>query len=82
MEYLYKVTFVIKTTRYSDFLNGDVFCGQHFTGAFNTIIIQIIDRGSVCDTSEVTTEIFWIHTGDFGKGFQGNVVMVIFGNVQ
>ncbi len=82
MECFNKVTFVIKTTGNRGFLDGDVFRGQHFTGAFDTVIIQVIDGRAFRHAAEIAAEIFGIHSGDSGQAVQADAVIIIFRNIS
>ena len=63
----YEVAFVIEAAGNSGFLDGDIFGGQHFTSAFDSIVIQIVNRGSFRNASEIAAKILGIHTGNFGE---------------
>ena len=68
VECFYEITFVVKTTGNGDFLDGNIFCGKHLAGAFDSIIVQIVNRCTACYVAEIPTEIFWIHSGYFRQG--------------
>lgn len=72
-----KVTFVIKTTGYGGFLDRDIFGREHFAGAFDPIIIQIIDGRAFRHAAEITAEIFGIHPRDPGKVVKADVIIII-----
>ena len=76
-----KVTFVIKTTGDSHFLDGDVLGGKHLTGAFNPVIIQIVDGCPLGHAAEVTAEIFRVHACDLCQHVKTDVIIIIFGDI-
>ena len=77
-----KVTFIIETTGNSDFFDCNIFGGQHLAGTFDSVIIKVIDRRSFCNASKIAAEILGVHTGNLGKSFQRNVIVVILGDIE
>lgn len=77
MKSLDKVTFIIKTAGDGGLFDGNIFCGQHLAGAFDPIIIQIIDGRALRHAAEVAAEIFGIHSRDLGKAVKTDVIIII-----
>lgn len=72
-----KVTFIIESAGDSRLFDGNIFGGQHFTGAFNAVIIQIVYGRASGHAAEVAAEIFGIHARYFGKSVQTDTIIVI-----
>ena len=81
MEGFDKVTFVIKSAGNRRFLDGNIFGGEHFAGAFDSIVIQIIYRSALCHASEIAAEIFGVHTCNFGQHIQTDIIVVVLGYI-
>ena len=73
-----KIAFIIKTTGNSGIADRDIFGGKHFAGAFNPVIVQVIDGGPSGHAAEIPAEIFWIHPCDFSQCVQADIMTVIF----
>lgn len=76
-----KVTFVIKTAGDGGFLDGNILCGQHLTGAFDSIIIQIINWRAFRHAAEIAAEIFGIHSGNLGQTVKTDAIIIILGDI-
>ncbi len=72
-----KVTFVIKTAGDGGFLDGNILCGKHLAGTFDSIIIQIVNRRAFRHAAEIAAEIFGIHSRDFGQTVKADAIIII-----
>ena len=78
MKNFYKVTFVIKPAGNGRLLDGNIFGGEHFTGAFDSVVIQVIDGRPLRHAAEIAAEILRIHTRDFRQHVQTDITVVVF----
>lgn len=67
MEGFDEIAFVVEAAGYGGFFDADILCGEHFAGALNAVIVQIIDGGALCHAAEIAAEIFGIHARHFRK---------------
>ena len=76
-----KITFVVKAAGDGGFLYGNISGGQHFAGALNAVVVQIINGSAFRHTTEIPAEISGVHAGNVGQIIQTDGVSVIFGDV-
>lgn len=81
MKCLNKIALVIKTAGNGSLFNGNVFRGKHFTGTFDPVVIQIINRGSLSHAAEIPTEVFGVHASDFRQTVEADVIIIILGDI-
>ena len=81
MEGFDEVAFVVEAAGDRYLLDRNILCGKHFAGAFDPVIVQIIDGRPLGHTPEIPAEILGIHPRDPGQIVETDIIVIVFGNI-
>lgn len=78
MERLDKITLIVKAAGDGSLFYGNILRGEHLAGAFDSVIVQVINGRPLRHAPEISAEISGIHSRDFRQGVQGDIAVIIF----
>ena len=76
-----KIADVVETAVESSVRDGHIHRGELLSCAFNAVIIDVVDRGALCNLPKKTTEIFGVHACDGCERFQRDFLGIVIFNI-